>query len=85
MASAYCLVYAKPDRLIPKDVIIRSYKLSSETGYGEDLYSSFINNHTKAMIHADNIALYQDVINFKAGGYVTKVMDNYVKRFESLN
>jgi hypothetical protein len=81
MASAYCLVYAKPDTLVPKNITLRSYKLSNEAGYGEDLYSSFINGDTKAMVHADNIALYQEVINFKAGGYVTKVMDNYVKRF----
>ena len=37
------------------------------------------------MIQADNIALQQEIVNFKVGGCVTKVLDHYVKRFESLN
>jgi len=85
MASAYCLVYAKPDRNFPQGPILRSYKLSSEAGYCEDIYSSFINPDVRAMIQAENIALQQEIVNYKVGGFVSKVMDHYVKRFESLN
>lgn len=85
MASAYCLVYAKPDNNVPHNSILRSYKLSSEQGYCQDIYSSFISTEVRSMIQADNIALQHEIVNFKVGGCVTKVMDHYIKRFESLN
>lgn len=85
MASAYCLVYAKPDKKYPPTCPLRSYKLSGEPGFGEDIYSSFITPEVRALIQADNVALQHEIVNFKVGGCVNKVMDHYIKRFESMN
>jgi hypothetical protein len=83
-ASAYCLVYAKADHH-PESKPLRSYKLSTEAGYGEDLYSTFMTPEIKSLITTENQVLYHDIHNFKAVGFVNKVIDHYVKRFESLN
>lgn len=84
MASAYCLVYVMKDQL-PSNQLARTYKLSSEKGYGEDIYSTFVPTDVRQLIQSENLILYQDIINFKCMGFVTKVMDNYVKRFENMN
>lgn len=85
LASAYCLVYVKLDLDLPKGKTLRSYKLSTEAGYGEDVYSSFMAPDVRALITTENQVLYHDIQNFKAVGFVTKVIDHYVKRFEHLN
>lgn len=51
MASAYCLVYVKKDQL-PSNHPSRTYKLSSESGYGEDIYSSLVPTEIKQIIQS---------------------------------
>ena len=74
--SAYYIVYAKEEILQPKNTnkALRNFKISSEEGYMQDLYSSYLSDEMKKHIQNDNSQLYYDIENYKMSGYVTRVI-----------
>lgn len=80
VASAYYLVYTQHT---DKDTgeALRDYRLSTDDGYGKDVYSSYIPKEVAQQIVTDNHQLYHDIQAHKATGFISKVIDNYIKRF----
>ena len=64
---------------------MRTYKLSTDEGYGNNVYSNYIPKETIHQVNLDNQQLYHDIQTHKAGGFISKVIDNYIKRFEACN
>jgi hypothetical protein len=87
MASAYYLVYAQKDVLLPNDLTgaKMSFKLSSEEGYLKDYYSSCLSVEQRSAVTTDNHQMYYDIEQYKMNALATRVVDVYAKKFESFN
>ena len=84
-ASAYYLVYAQKDVLVPLEGDKLLYKLSSEEGYQKDFYSSFLSGEQRNYINGENNQMYYDIEQFKMNSFATRVVDVYAKKFETFN
>jgi len=85
--SAYYLVYAQRDVLIPANIQppVLNYKLSNEEGYFNDYYSTFLTQPLKKAVSADNDHMRYEIEQYKMNSFATRVVDVYVKKFETCN
>lgn len=61
------------------------YKMSSEEGYMQDLYSSFLKQELRNTVVTDNNHMYYDIEQHKMNSFATRVVDVYAKKFETFN
>lgn len=87
--SAYYLVYAQEDVLVPSEVAaetpLRNYEISSNDTYMTDFYSSLIPNEQRAKVKLENAQMYQEIEQYKMGAFANRVVDSYTKKFEVCN
>ena len=86
-ANAYYLVYAQSDVLLPEDHSHPklSYRTSNDPDYLADAYSLLLSNDQRGQMAAENTQMHLEIEQFKMNGYTTRVVDVYVKRFETFN
>ncbi len=83
--SAYCLVYAQKQVLMPGKGPIRNHYLSHEEGYLNSLTGSYLNKDCLELVRKDNYSLLNDIEQYKMGHLANKVLDAYTKNFEQCN
>lgn len=87
MTSAYYLVYAQRDVLLPNDLNHDklNFKLSHEEGYLQDYYSSLLSPSQREQVVADNRLIHNEIEQHKMSSFANRVVDVYAKKFENYN
>jgi hypothetical protein len=87
MTSAYYIVYAQREVLLPAGVTgdKLNFKLSNEEGYLQDYYSSLLSITQREAVTADNRHMYNEIEQHKMSSFANRVVDVYAKKFESYN
>lgn len=85
--SAYYLVYAQGDVLIPADMQgpKLTYFLSNEEQYLKNHYATYLKPEQKNSVVTDNNHLYFEIEQHKMNQFATRVVDAYAKKFETFN
>jgi hypothetical protein len=83
MTSAYYIVYAQREVLLPAGVTGEklNFRLSSEEGYMHDYYGSFLSPEQRAAVQTDNHQMYNEIEQHKMGSLASRVVDVYAKKF----
>ena len=85
--SAYYLVYAQEDVLLPPNCPLpkMTHALCSQPNYLKDLYGSYLSKSQINAIQNDNQHMYHKIEQYKMKSFVNRVIDVYTKKFETFN
>ncbi|CAK60951.1 unnamed protein product (macronuclear) [Paramecium tetraurelia] len=84
--NAYLLIYARID-IVKQELEsqIRSYRISSEQGYLNDKYGSFLNYMQREQLAKENQLFYNEIEEYKSSRIIEKLIESYQIRFQFIN
>ncbi|CAD8205429.1 unnamed protein product [Paramecium octaurelia] len=84
--NAYLLIYARID-IVKQELEsqIRSYRISSEHGYLNDKYGSFLNYMQREQLAKENQLFYNEIEEYKSSRIIEKLIESYQIRFQFIN
>ncbi|CAD8115843.1 unnamed protein product [Paramecium sonneborni] len=84
--NAYLLIYARIDILKQElEYPMRTYRISSEKGYLNDKYGSFLNYMQREQLAKENQLFQNEIEDYKSQRIIDKLIESYQIRFEFIN